>query len=462
MGFDASKAIDDARVLDPEAASLDRRIPDVAGSMIGVNAGVRLTGFSAAQGRRGIANMLASTKSPMKLDSSFLRSAAGIPASGTLLGAFRPGGAYGRMAPALPDDSLRKPVAKPSSLAVVQSQASTALNASTVRSVAESFRNLYSLEGSTRRWQSIYDGALGNAGFKQVSAMQQTLAGQYTDSVIQIKKSLDIQSTNIGTQVVQRFLHAHESQWRATLDAFYSPLFDATRKFAVGYVGLVQRVGELIEGWWPRFEGAFEWLRREMERWPRDPYGELVPVWNVWLYRLAQAAYEGDYVAGARFLNEIEADGSPDNVLMIGELLKPTFDPERPDRRVNWEQMDPVGARRWLRGRLNGLRLSAWKEEQERKNGEQPYEEESQVVQAITSDVPELEFVEFELREDERTLYEQLRGVLPEQQYWFCWYRAQGLKYEEIAARMGVAPGTVKAHAYTLRRNPGFLEVLGR
>jgi DNA-directed RNA polymerase specialized sigma24 family protein len=95
-------------------------------------------------------------------------------------------------------------------------------------------------------------------------------------------------------------------------------------------------------------------------------------------------------VARARFLDEIETDGSPDNVLMIRELLKPTFDPERLDRRVDWEQMDLAGARHWLRRRLDGLKRSAWKEEQQRKNGEQPYEEENQLVEAITSDVPEL------------------------------------------------------------------------
>jgi hypothetical protein len=116
-------------------------------------------------------------------------------------------------------------------------------------------------------------------------------------------------------------------------------------------------------------------------------------------------------------LDRGEADASPDNVLMIRELLKPTFDPEWLDRRVDWEQMDPAGARRWLRRRLDGLKVSAWKEEQGRKNGELRYELEWEAVEAITSDVPELEFVEFELREDERVLYEQLRGVLPEQQY---------------------------------------------
>jgi hypothetical protein len=459
MGFDASKVRNEARVLDPYATSLNRWIPDAVASMVGVNtAGVRLSGFSATQARRGIADVLAPTKPLMGLDSSFLRSAAGIPASGTLLGALRPGGVYGRIIAAFADDSLYKPVTKFGSLAVVESQASAALNTSTVGSVADSFRNLRSLEQPTRRWPSMYNGALGNAGFKHVSAMQQTLAGH----PIQVKKSLDVQSANIGSQAVEGFVRAHESQLRAILNAFTSPLSEVIRKLSAGFAMLAQWNGEWIKGVVRPFGKIIEWLHREIERWLRDPYGNFVPFWNVRLYRLAQSAYEGDYVARARFLDVIGADDSSDNVLMIEELLKPTFDPQRLDRRVAWEQMDPLGARRWLGRRLDGLKLSAWKEEQVRKNGEQPYEEDSQVVEAITSDVPELEFVEFELREDERALYEQLRGVLPEQQYWFCWYRAQDLTYEEIAARMGVAPGTVKSHAYFLRRNPSFLEVLGR
>ena len=147
---------------------------------------------------------------------------------------------------------------------------------------------------------------------------------------------------------------------------------------------------------------------------------------------------------------------------MIGCLLKPTFAPVRLDRRVDWEQMNRAEARCWLRQRLDGLKLSTWKEEQERKNGEQRYEVERQVIKAGAADVPEFELIEFEIREDERILYEQLRSVLPEQQYWFCWYRAQGLKYEEIAAKMGIALSTVKAHARLLKRNPNFLGVVGR
>jgi hypothetical protein len=463
MGFDASKVRDEVRVLDPDPPSLNRWIPDAVASMVGVNAaGVRLSDFSATQARRGIADVLAPTKPLMGLDSSFLRSAAGIPASGTLLGDLRPGGVYGRIKSAFADDSLCKPVTKFGSLAVVESQASAALNASTVGSVADIFWNLRSLEESTRRWPSAYNSALGNAGFKQVSAMQQTLAGQFAGHPIQVKKPLDVQSANIGTQAVNGFVRAHEAQLRATLNAFTSPLSEVTRMFSAGFAMLALLNGELVKGVVCPSGKIIEWLRREIERWLRDPYGNFVPFWNVRLYRLAQAAYEGDYVARARFLNVIEADDSPDNVLRIEELLKPTFDPQRLDRRVDWEQMDPAGARRWLRRRLDGLNRSALNVEQVRKNGEQPYEEDSQQFVAITSDVPELEAVEFELREDERTLDKQLRSVLPEQQYWFCWYRAQGLKYEEIAANMGIGLSTVKTHARLVKRNPGFLELLGR
>jgi hypothetical protein len=348
---------------------------------------------------------------------------------------------------------------------MVESQATAALNASTARSVADSFRNLRPLEQSTRRWPSMYNGALGNAGFKQLSAMQQSLAVQYASHFTQVNKSLDVQSAHIGMQAVRGFVGTHESQLGATLDAFTSPLSEVIRKYSAGYAMPAQRIGEWIKRAVRPSEGIFEWLRRAMERilqWPCDPYGNPVPVWNIRLYQLAQAAYEGDYVARARFLDVIEADDSPENVLMIEKLFKPTFDPQKLGCRVDWEQMDSAGARCWLRQRLNGLVKSACKAEKAPKNGELRYEEKSQLVDAITSDVPELEFVEFELREDEKALYEQLRGVLPEQQYWFCWYRALGLKYEEIAAKMGIGLSTVKSHARHVKRNPGFLELLGR
>ncbi len=113
MGFDVTKARDDARVLDLDVAALDRRIPDVVASTAATNAAkARLTGFSAAQERRSIADMLASTRAPARLHSPFLRRSAGILAPGTLPGAARPGGAYARVISALVDDSVLKTTPK--------------------------------------------------------------------------------------------------------------------------------------------------------------------------------------------------------------------------------------------------------------------------------------------------------------------------------------------------------------
>jgi hypothetical protein len=241
------------------------------------------------------------------------------------------------------------------------------------------------------------------------------------------------------------------------------PLFSRLGEFVLGYARLEQRIEEWIEGLGRTVVATLEQLRREMEQPPLDPYGDPVPDWNVPFYWLAEAAYAGgDYEYIALFLDEIEAEDSADNVILIRKLLKPTFDPERLDRRVDWERMDPAAARSWLRERLEDLKLSAWKKEQGRKNSEQSYEVDRIIVNASPSNAPELEFVEFELREDERALYEQLQSVLPEQQFLVCWYRAQGIKYKEIAARMNIALGTVKSHARVLKQNPRFREALGR
>ena len=462
MGFDVGKVVDNLGAPDSDAAPLECRIRNLAASVASANApGALLTDPGGLHKRGSISPTLASTGPQARLDSPFLRAFAGMPASDTLAGV-RPGRAGVQKVPTQGSSSLLEAIAKFGPPAV-ERQTGAVFSASTARGFADTFRNLDPLQEQARRWRSVYGGAFGGTVAKQVAAMGRPLANPYAGGFIKIKKSLDIQAANTGTHVVQGFSRAYEPLLKASSVAFNSPLLDAIGECAAGFTTPAQRNGE----WFRRvvlrpFNEVFERLRHEMERWPRDPYGEPVPFWNVRLYRLAQAAYEGDYVARARFLDEIEADGSPENVLMIEELLKPTFDPQRLDRRVGWEQMDPVGARRWLGRRLQGLKLSAWKEEQKRKYGEQPYEADTPVIEVITSDVPELEFVESELREDERAFYERLRGVVPEQQYWFCWYRAQGFKYEEIADEMGVALGTVKTHARLLKRNPGFLALLGR
>jgi hypothetical protein len=460
MGFDVSKLKDDPRTPDPDSY-LVGRIPGM-GRRVALDAAIpRSINLGAVAGRWSSDRALAS-RSVATLGSPLLRAVVGNPSSSTL-GLDRPSEAFRCGTSTLGDNPLVKSIAQIDSLAAAESQASVSLNASMMRGVAGSFRNLDALRESTRSWQFNYDISFGKTAIEQVTELQRSFASPYTNSASGFALPFSTWSPDIGTRGVQGFVKPYELPWKATLESIVNaPLFNAFSKVAAGYAGWAQRIGDLFEVWRPKLVGVSEWLRREMEEWPQDPYGDPVPFWNVRLYRLAQAAYKGDYVARARFLDEIGANDAPDNVLIIGELLKPTFDPQRVDRRVDWEQLEPVEARRWLKRRLNGLKLGAWKEEQERKNGERRYEVERQVIKAGTSDVPELELIEFEIREDERVLYEQLRSVLPEQQYWFCWHRAQGLKYEEIAANMGIALSTVKAHARLLKRNPSFLEVVGR
>jgi hypothetical protein len=113
LGFDVAKARADSRVLDPDAASLDRRIPDVTARMAGMNAArARLIGPGGDQGGRSIADMLASTRPTTRLDSPFLRTSLGFPAPGTLLGAVRPDEAYARDISAAVADSVLKTTPK--------------------------------------------------------------------------------------------------------------------------------------------------------------------------------------------------------------------------------------------------------------------------------------------------------------------------------------------------------------
>jgi hypothetical protein len=200
---------------------------------------------------------------------------------------------------------------------------------------------------------------------------------------------------------------------------------------------------------------GLNWLDRHLPRGPLDPYGHPVPLWNVQLYLLAQRAYQGDYRARAVFLNEIEADSSPDNILLVGPLLEPTFNPIRKDLRTCWEQEPPEQARRKLRDLLAGFGKRDGAEERSLKKGEYAYEHSRRILTPS-------EFADIEQYEDERILYEWLSAVLPEQQFMFCWYRSQGMKYKEIAAEMGIGLNTVKTYARLAKNNPNLRVVLGQ
>jgi DNA-directed RNA polymerase specialized sigma24 family protein len=216
----------------------------------------------------------------------------------------------------------------------------------------------------------------------------------------------------------------------------------------------LEKFGMFVGGLAASLENALNALRT-----PRllDPYGQPVPSWNVGLYMLARSAFQGDYVARAAFLDEIDADDPLDNVLLVEDLLEPTFGARRTDLRKRWEQETPEEARKQLRDLLQGHKKRAPLEAQEVSKGEYVYEHSRQILIS-----PELELAVIETREDERILLERLRDLLPEQQSMFCWYRSQGLGYEEIAAEMGISVSSVKTHARRAKDNPNLLDLLGR
>lgn len=217
----------------------------------------------------------------------------------------------------------------------------------------------------------------------------------------------------------------------------------------IGEVGASFRVlgGSIIRG--------LDWLERHLPTGPLDPYGRPVPRWNVDLYRLAGRAYRGDWKARATFLNEIEADDSPDNVLLIEPLLEPTFNPRRNDLRVHWEQETPEEARKRLRKLLEGHKQRSPLDANDVKKGEYVYEHSRQ---ALVFDEQDGVIQQV----DEQNFYGRLQSTLPEQQLMFCWLRSQGMKYEEIAAEMGIGISSVKTHARQVKNKPNFREMLGQ
>ena len=234
------------------------------------------------------------------------------------------------------------------------------------------------------------------------------------------------------------------------------------------FFGLFSNPNKFIVGWLPSI-GRFlkQAARRAWQLYPRDPEGHPIPPWNLRLYSLAWAAYRlDDYGAVARFLDEIGADSSPDNVLFVQDLLAPAFDPKRPDRRTNWWLLDPAEARRALRKRLSSLSYNGVVE---RCNGEISYLEDPEddenpndpyfyVVRRTPRAVSaEKAFFDGELP---ALLLQELAAVLPPRQYEVVSLASRGWTYELIAHEMGITEGAVKAHMHKVRNNPLVAEVL--
>jgi hypothetical protein len=199
---------------------------------------------------------------------------------------------------------------------------------------------------------------------------------------------------------------------------------------------------------------GLDWLERHLPRGPLDPYGQPVPQWNIRLYQLAWRAYETEnWTARAAFLDEIGADDSPDNVLFIDALLRPTFKPTPQDlggRREAWEQEGPENARDWLRKRLGDIKLEDGRE----KHVLLPYEEDMHAGGA------EIEIANFIEAEREKAREAEMRDVLPERQYQVLMLLAESYKQREIAEQLGIGLPAVKTHAWRLRRNPNLLRIM--
>ncbi len=358
MGFDLAKLKADIGVLggglgalaDLNAPSSSARALDAALGAAGVDsAGLGLGAVSAAIEGRNTATALASRAAAF-LESPIMRGSLSLPPAGSL-GGIETGWRTAQKVSNISGCSAAGTLMETGSLvtkAIAGAAAGEALGkASPWGTVAESLKLLGSPPAHAKRWQSL--GPFNKHDWR-TSGLDAAIGGAATRAAL------------AGTREPSFGLDAL-GLWRpygssiAGSGSFDPPVLSGITRLAGSYLRISHWLGELIADRAGPFGGllggAFEQLRRAMGRWPRDPDGELVPAWNARLYRLAQAAYdENDYVAQARFLNEIGADESADNVLFIRELLAPTFNPKRPDRRTEWWHRGPTEARDWLKKRL--------------------------------------------------------------------------------------------------------------
>lgn len=277
---------------------------------------------------------------------------------------------------------------------------------------------------------------------------------------------------NSGVGVLAEAYHPS----RAAAGPLDPPIFGGLGKLAQGYLGVSGRLGELIAGWRRPVEGFFkEAARRAWELYPRDSEGRPIPPWNLRLYFLAWAAYRlDDYEAQARFLDAIGADDSVDNVLFVHDLLAPTFDPARPDRRTDWWLMGPDEAKAWLRKRLEHRDLETRMDEYRRRGRQIPYAETGDLEgldgilrEHLRGRAPREASAEWQFLEEERAalILQELAAILSERQLqvvarFLEEHAHEQETYEEIGRELGMAPGTVKSHVFRVRNNPGVSEVL--
>jgi RNA polymerase sigma factor (sigma-70 family) len=478
--FNIDELRNDPGRLEPNLASLDREVLDRSVSAPWARTlKPRDTDLSLAARGWSRAGVLA-PRQPVSSDNPLLRATSGITAG--IIDPTRPSGALLGGLSALAESPLVKAMAKftpPTTAAVGEGGFnSTNHNASLVGTIAGGFRALGPPNELVTSSRDVYNTPFGNAAIEQAAMAKRTFSGQYVNNAFGFQHQFEMPSFVLGTQAKQGFSQAYHSPPRTGLEAFASPEFtQQVGKLALKYVGFVQHLAELIQSWRSPLERAFGWLSREMERWPVDPHGELVPAHNARLYRLAIAAYEGDPVAQARFLNEIGADEFLDNVSLVDELLKPTFDPERPDCRKDWWLMELAAARLWLRKRLRDIRI---KKDSERKAAERIYAQRerterlqvqgNRIIRATARDVLDFdpELIEFERQEREIFLRQRIREmlpeILPERQHQIFWYLAYEMTLKQIAHRLGLSESTVKVHAMrmraNLRANPELMEVL--
>ena len=268
---------------------------------------------------------------------------------------------------------------------------------------------------------------------------------------------------------------AYHPPWAAA-GPFDPSVLGGLGKLVQGYLGVFGRLEELIAGWRRPVEGFLKQVaRRAWELYPRDSEGRPIPPWNLRLYFLAWAAYRlDDYEAQARFLDAIGADDSVDNVLFVHDLLAPTFDPARPDRRTDWWHMGPDEAKAWLRKRLEHRGFEIRMDEYRRRGRQISYAETGDLEgpdgilrEHLRGRAPRDASAEWQFFEEESAalILQELAAVLSERQLQVVarFLEEQSYEqrtYEEIGRELGMAPGTVKSHVFRVRNNPGVSEIL--
>jgi hypothetical protein len=193
---------------------------------------------------------------------------------------------------------------------------------------------------------------------------------------------------------------------------------------------------------------------------PQTPDGQSVPLQGRWLFVRARRAWRGDYEARRKFLQAIGVEPAADEALALREVLGPTFEPRRPDRRRDWWTEAPERGTAFLRRRIKDVKA--------RGQGRMKYVPLDNDLAEILPEEKGGDPRAWELELRLWTIKQAIFAKLPPRQaevVFLCWeYHDEdhpAATSRAVAETLGISQEAVRQHRRKAASNPEFRKALG-